>query len=172
MQKTFENLNLAALRSQSSVRFSDPSGAAGDIAHLSRALEQWIVNEGWNFSCQGIELSAEEMSAGDGLLPIVLLQAQECVAKATGAPLTEGVVHAESETGLCGVSVSRLRQMSIGQWLLYASFALGEQVKNFQLEGPVPVDEWYETWQKALDNRQVVIETAPTAPQPGATVRS
>lgn len=172
MNQILKNLDLPTLRTGSGIRPQDPVGEAGDVGHLSRALEEWITDAALMFSCQGIDLSAEEVAAPDGLLPLVLFQAQECMARATGSSPSVAVVHQESDTGLCGVAISQLRSMSIGQWLLFSSFALEERSRNHGIEGPVPVDEWYESWQKALVEDRVMVLPATTAPQPVPTSRS
>lgn len=172
MTQILKNLDFPALRSGSGIRPQDPVGEAGDVSHLSRALEEWISDAGLAFSCQGIELSAEEIAAPDGLLPLVLFQAQDCIARATGSNPSVAVIHQESDTGLCGVAISQLRSMSIGQWLLFGSFALEECARNHAMEGPIPVDAWYENWQKALVEDRVMVLPAPAAPQPVPSSRS
>jgi hypothetical protein len=164
MTDPFPHLKLSALRPQGGMRlWAEPNE---NITQLSSVVEKWIVQEGWSFSCQGIDLAPEEMSAPDGLLPLVLHQAQDCMARATGSTMPHIVVHEESDSGLCGVSVSQVKGMSLAQWILAASFALEERVKQHGKPGPVPVDMWYEGWQKSYDLGLVDVRRAPTQPQP------
>lgn len=164
----FENLNVSSLRPGKGARlWADPNSGIGT---LSKVLETWITEEGWAFSCQGIELSGEEMTAPDGLLPLLLHQAQDCLARALGSTAPHAVVHLESPTGLCGVAVDQVKGMTMGQWILAASFAMEEWVARHARKGggpgPVPVDEWYEGWQKANDLGLVDIRRTPATPQP------
>ena len=171
MPQAFENLDLSSLRPTEGLRLSDPVGQAGDIGHLSRALEHWINEAGYQFSCQGIDLSAEEMSAVDGLLPLVLHQARDCLARATGSAPRHAIVHEESETGLCGVAVSQVRAMGIGPWLLLASYALEERAQQHAMPGPIPMDGWYDRWQQALQNEDVLVLSPQVPSQPSVSVR-
>ena len=172
MTDSFSRLDIPSLRPDKGMRWwAEPNE---NIASLASVVEKWIIQEGWSFSCQGIELAPEEVAAPDGLLPLVLHQAQDCMARATGSSMPHIVVHQESDTGLCGVSVSQVKGMSLAQWILAASFALDERVKQHGKTGPVPVDMWYEGWQKSYDLGLVDVRRAPSPsqPQPTSTVRS
>ena len=164
MTASFEHLSHQTLRPQAGLRPISQALPASDIGKLSQALEQWINGAGWAFSCQEIELSAEEICAPDGLLPLVLLEARRCQAHATGSAPLRDITHVQSETGLCGVSVSALEGLSLGQWVLFGSFALENRVREYGKEGVVPLDEWYQNWTRALDREEVVIATAPLRP--------
>lgn len=170
--KPFSNLDLPSLRPEGGVKmWAEPNS---EVKPLAEVIEKWITLEEWKFSCQGIDLAAEEIAAVDGLLPLVLYQAQNCMARATGASTPHIVVHEESDTGLCGVSVAQVKGATIAQWILYASFALEERAKEHGLEGPIPLDAWYEGWQKAYDMGLVDVRRAPTPnqPQPGSVGRA
>lgn len=140
-----------------------------EIEKLSKAVGQWITDEGWEFSCQGINISTDEMSSVDGLLPLVLRQASICVGQVFGKEPSRGVEHGESELALCSVYVSSLHDLSLAQWLLVATYALEEHVKKNKPEhGPVPIDEWYAAWTQDYEAQKIVIRQ----PSLGVNVRA
>lgn len=170
MATPFENLKISSLRPNKGMQsWAEPSS---DIKRLSRVIEEWIILEGWEFSCQSLALKAEEVSAPDGLLNLVLHQAQDCMARATGSSMPHIVVHEESETGLCGISVSQVKGMSMAQWILAATFALEERVSQHGEPGLVPLDAWYDGWTKSYDQGLVDVRPAPAPAQPQPQVSS
>ena len=139
-----------------------------EIQALSRAVGQWIEQEGWEFSCQTIRLSPEEMSSVDGLLPLVLRQAALCVGQVFGKMPERGVEHGASDVALCNVYVSALHDFSVAQWLLLSTYALEEHVRQNKPEsGPVPIDALYEAWQQDLESQKIVVQPA----VPGPSIR-
>ena len=171
MDSLIGNSLLSSLRPGGGLRHMDVSAGQQEISMLSMALEKWITEEGWAFSCQGITLAAEEMAAANGLLPIVLQQAQYCLARATGASPPRAVLHDEIETGLCGVSVTHIDGLSMAQMLLLGSYALEEHANRHNKESPIPIDIWYETWNKTMAEGLVEVRPLQVS-APSASIRS
>lgn len=131
---------------------------------LERVVRRAIEQAGWSFSCQGLDLAADEIAAPDGLLPMIVHQAHERMALALGQ--SPAMAYTPSPSALCAAVPTPDRSVPTTVWALFCHQALEAWVlehpqsllRQQRPEAsvsagplPVPLDAWYERWYQALE---------------------
>lgn len=136
-------------------------------------LRHAIESSGWSFTCgdanEEFELSAEEVAAADGLLPIVADRAREMAHAAFGWKVDLGLV--EDATSLAGCAPEpRGLGLSPAMWVLLCHAQLEDLVRaqpaqDYAAGAPVSLTSWYSDFMRRKPGLAIRPPAAPAQPQ-------
>ena len=124
------------------------------VDKVSTLIKNTLDKTGWVLSCENIELTAEEVSAKDGLLPLVMWITGQTLETIWGP---QDLVFRCDSAALCGV-VPDLRRPVLSQsiWLHAIHFELDRITKQTP-EGPAIIDTWFARWNDALNKKKILL---------------
>ena len=129
-------------------------------SQLARLVGNALNKENWSYSCEGEDLTVEEVSAPDGLLPLVLWKAGQTLEKIWGP---QELVFRCDPDALCGVVPEPKRPIvPLAVWLYAVHYEL-ETAALATPGGSAPLDEWFKGWNDALRQKKVLL-LAPLPP--------
>lgn len=135
------------------------------VAKLSKLVQASVAAEGWKFSCDGVELSAEEVGGQQWLLSMILWRAMDWMEEGFGERPRLGF--RIDPQNLCGAGAEHVGPTApLAMWSMFVHFTLENEVKRHdpKLGDVVALDDWYARWREAMVERRVPL--LPPASQP------
>lgn len=144
-------------------------GGDGFSSTLKTVLEKSSERHGWQFVCDGLELTTEEVSALDGMMPLVVWKASHHLEPIWGH---QDLVFRCNSEALVGVTLEPVRPiLPLSIWLHALHFTVAEAARVARAEKrlAISMDGWFAEWQAALSAKKVLL--LPPAPAPAPSTR-
>lgn len=134
------------------------------IDDVSRLIKNTLDRSEWSLSCEDIVLHTDEVSAKDGLLPVILWVAGQTLEKIWGPQQLMFRVDSEA---LCGMTPELEKPiLPPSVWLHAIHFEIEQIVQKYPNQ-PAIIDDWFNRWNQALSQKKIML-LAPAAVQPSA----
>lgn len=124
------------------------------IEQTSQLVKNILDKKEWSLSCEEIVLTSDEVSSPNGLLPILMWVSGQTLEKIWGP---QDLSFRCDNDSLCSVFPDLKRPiLPPSIWFYALSYEL-EQVALKNPHGPVIIDEWFEKWNKALQDKKIIL---------------
>lgn len=124
------------------------------VDELSKFVEGLLDLKGIVFSCEDIELTTNEVSSKDGLLPVLLYVSSQTIEQIWGP---QNLVFRVDQDALCGM-VPELNKKILppSVWLHVMSYEI-ENIASLNPDGPAIIDDWFKMWSDAISKKKIAV---------------